>query len=379
MDLCHNKTRKNGSLLKKAIFFVGLIAVLYSILWFFLTYLLHDYVGEELQHLNEGRAQLECENLRKSGYPLRLGLTCDRLRWRDEVNGYSLTTGGVIAGAPLYAPSWQFAELSAPLYFDAAGFGQIEVLWHSLVLTTHITDEVLQDLAVSIDNFHLTFEGNQHNIPAQERLSLGWEPVFGTKKTGETKEQAWLSESLSETKEVKSTLVAEADFVHLKIRKDEQRLKVFLSFDALRLPDNYGDLPTTTGELVLNLERDGGVFDIFDKGNSPLADLLRGRSGQLEKMELHFASGGGVFVEGAFHISFSGTLSGQLNMHLFENAALLRTMRTYFPKQAHNLESLFFALNAMPKDAQGNPILTITLDEGRLRMGFIPLGVLPSF
>jgi len=340
MGSCHKRITKNGSLPKRVALAISLVVVLYSGLWLVLAYFLHDYARKELQLLSEQGQHLECENLRKNGYPLRIGLTCDSLRWQDETNEYALTTGKIIAGAPLYAPSWQSVKLNAPAYFDLADLGQMEAIWHHMVLTTNFADETLRDLVVNIENLNVTLTRHQ----------------------------------ISET-----ALSTEAAFLHLQIKQMQEQVKLILSFEALRLPEKSGFLPTMTGEITLQLNPLSTLPVASNLSDAPLYGLLRGRSGRLESLHLQFSSGGGLSLEGEFHISPVGTLSGQFTAHLLETGALLRTAQTNLPIQASNLDSLFFALNAMPKDRQGNPLLTINIDQGWVRMGFISLGDLPSF
>jgi len=319
---------------------IGLMAVLYSGLWLVLAYWLHDYAREELHLLGKQGLSIDCENLRKSGYPLRIGLTCDALRWQDAASGYGLTTGKIVVGAPLYAPTWQSVELKAPAYFDLAPMGRIEALWQRFALSSSFADETGHDLAVTLENLHLTLAEDQRSA---------------------------------------STLLMEADFAHLQIKQQQEQIKATLSFDALRLPEDSGFLPTITGEISLQLDPTAAPSAASPLLPASLSDLLRGRAGQLERLSLRFSSGGGLIMEGTFHISLDRTVSGQLTAHLLDTGALLRTLQTYLPTQASNLESLFFALNAMPKDSEGNPLITITIDQGQLRLGFIPLGKLPIF
>jgi len=358
MGLRHLQVKKIRTRNKRMVCILGLVVAFYSGLWFVLEHMLHGVADQELQQLNEQGQRVNCENLRKTGYPLRVGLACDSLRWQDDSGRYDLLTGEIVVAAPLYAPSWRTLELGSPTFLDLADSTQIRALWQNLTLSADFMDEPPDAVSVTIEDLQLSLTKAGEAAP----LMLEQFP-----KTG-----SHFSEN-----------ALEADFVRLQFKNDAAGIKINLSFDALRLPgmmshDHRQD-PAMTGEMILS-------FDPMpiSAAEADLTDVdswqgMRGLSGRLEKLGLNFSSGGGFFTEGDFQIADSGTLSGQFNVHMLDMFALLRTVRMYFPSQASNLETVFFVLNTMPKDEQGNPIITISIDEGRMRAGFIPLGHLPTF
>jgi len=321
---------------------VAVVVALYSGIWFVLEYMLLGAVNQELQQFNERGMRIDCENLRKKGYPLRFGLTCDSLHWRDGAGRYDLAMGAIVATAPIYAPSWRTVELGAPVLLDLVDLGRVEALWRHLTLTADFIDEVPGDVSLAIEEFEL-------NLTA-------------------------IDDAVS--------VLLQADFMRLQLAKEAAEIKLNLSFDALRLFEimNNRQTPATTGELVAYFDPPPAwVLDAALSDGGYLLPLTRGISGRLEKLSLHFLSGGSLLLDGDFHIDDFGTVSGQFRAHMLEMAALLRTARHHFPDQSSNLGTLFFVLNTMPKDETGNPIVTINIEEGRIRAGFIPLGHLPSF
>jgi len=335
MDSCRTQTIKNGSWAKRAVLIIIVALLLYSSLWFVLTQWLHSHTLQQVRKFAEQGQTIHCDNLRKTGYPLRIGLVCDQLNWQDTIQGAALTARTISGGAPLYAPSWQFVELEAPAQITLVDWGEIAALWRHLTIRTNFTTKDLNALSLSIEDLQLDLTRNQEASPS---------------------------------------LITAAQFIHLQIEPmPTQHIKANLSFDALRLPLFDENTPTITGEVALQLDPLREPLLIAD-----LTDLWRGRSGQMEKGGLQFSSGGGLTVKGNFHVSLNGILSGQFTINLQETAALLRTMRAYFPDQSSNLDSLFFALNALPKDDKGNPKLTLDIHDGQMRVGFIPLGTLPQ-
>jgi len=300
----------------------------YSILWLSLAGLVHRRATEELQALNSGEQIVICENLRKSGYPLRISLVCDKVEWFIPWQGMSLRLGAAVAGAPIYAPSWRTLSLEAPGYFDWADFGSVEALWHHLALNADFVNGTPQNLILAIEDLRL----NLH-------------------QTAALPEDDW-----------PVALSAKADFIRFQLEQTAQRqARADLSFEALHLTSTANpSLPEMTGKIKMDLSPDM-------------------RRGQVEEATIDFASGGGVMLAGDFSPSPAGRLNANLTLTIRQPTALLRTVRTILPPaQTSNLKSLFFALNAMPKNEQGELIIPLNINEGRVRAGFIPLGTLPS-
>jgi len=358
-----------GLFKKRLLLILGLVVALYSGVWFVLAHILYVYAGQELQQLDAQGRHVDCENLRKMGYPLRLGLICDALNWQDETGRY-LAMGELVASAPIYAPSWRRVEINAPALLEMADFGRLEAAWQSFILTANFVDEHPVAAGLAIEDFRLEY------FPKSGNRFL--DKIYGKKQRIETQ----ISDSIKSQSALDLTNIAniddiqlQADFIHVQLENKAEQVTIALSFDTLRLPtitgyDSSDDL-TVTGEVM-------AAIDLPSADKMDFRQIMHGRTGQLEKFQLQFSSGGGVSAEGDVYIADSGVVSGQLNVHLLETSALLRTARLYFPDQIGNLESLFFLLNTMPKDAQGNPTITINIKEGQMRAGFIPLGNLPS-
>jgi len=339
-----NKPCLSRRMLRFIFAIMGLVILLYSGAWFVFGTMLHHYVDDELRALNGGQQFVTCENLHKTGYPLRIALVCDRIDWQDRANGFRATVGKVTAGAPIYAPAWRSLGVHSPGYVEWAEFGSIEAIWNHFTMSANFIANTPHDFVMMIED-----------------LQLNW------RKSKSEQEQA-------------KAISSKADFVRLQGKYPEvdvdTPLDVHLTFDKLYLPlpDTIasGPIPALDGQVEIRLNT---PLPLAHQTNWP--EILRGRSGQVKKIDVLFSSGGGVRIEGDFHFSPTGEVSAELMLSLRETAALQRTLPSLFPEQSSNLASLIFALGAMPKNNAGEPVIPIRIDRGEVRAGFIPLGTLP--
>jgi len=367
-DLVRKKSlfRKKSSWI---IVIVGLVAALYSGIWLIIGQIIYNHVEAQLHQLNAqgqliGGQLVNCENLRQSGYPLRIGLGCDKLHWQDRSNSFMMRTGRVVATAPVYAPSWRSVEITAPMQLEQEGFGSIEALWQELIIDADFVTGSPRDLDMRIEDLQLQFRA-ANSDPVHDRTSLSADFVhfrLNIMPNTDIKAQAPAAPSLPSSLHAPLSLHAKA------------------SFDALRLllpaSDTMGQLPAISSEIDFRLDNiTAPPSQIESQPDWP--EMLREKSGRVEKLDVHFLSGGGVRINGDFTISSTGKVSADLSLAVRQQTSLLRSLRSFLPHQSGNLESLFFALNAMPKNEQGEPLITINIDEGRVRAGFIPLGTLP--
>ncbi|WP_375688928.1 DUF2125 domain-containing protein, partial [Bartonella sp. AP57NXGY] len=77
-----------------------------------------------------------CENVHKDGYPLRVGVVCDKFQFSWPLHGVSLSTGRLTAGAPIYAPHLVEFNVHSPALIVFSGKTPIVSHWRNLVIET---------------------------------------------------------------------------------------------------------------------------------------------------------------------------------------------------------------------------------------------------
>jgi len=337
---------------------VILAAAAYSIFWYIMAGRVADNLTGFIIQAGQNGVDIRCPGLRKSGFPLRLDLSCSSLAVAQKPalhaagggnaglsanSGFSYAGGFVSAGAPVYAPHWISLALGAPASLKLPGLPQpLAAGWQNLECEGDFTARHPRNLSLSA-----------------EKPSIAHLPFIS-----------------------RGAAVA-ADFIRFDSRqKADGRAALTLSFDNLAVPYSESgeqkQLPAAEGAADIRIE-DGAAFyailpQLLQSGDT---SLLRGRKGEIRQIALNFAGGGGVSLAGPFSVAEDGRLNGEISLTIKDSAALLRTMRAVAPAQADNLEKLFFVLNAMPKNAAGEPQLPLYIHNGRVQVSFLRLGKLP--
>lgn len=84
-------------------------------------------------------------------------------------------------------------------------------------------------------------------------------------------------------------------------------------------------------------------------------------------------------VNGPFSFDDEGYLTAKFELVFVQHMELLKTLQRLFPEQANNLQALFFVLSAMPKNADGFPVLSLLITHGRAKQNSLNLVVLHRF
>lgn len=316
---------------------IALLVIFYSAFWYIMAGKVQDQVSATLQLTEQYGIKVRCENLHKTGYPLRIAMACDTLTWSRPLFGVYFASKLFVAGAPVYAPHWISLDIAAPVTLELPGLKPMKGEWKGLRLEADLGGSELDNIAVAVDGLQI------RNVTA----------------AGQSKPVA-------------------AEFVRLDADKRDDMLNIRLSFDRLQIPfllkQSGRAVPAMNGMVELALDH----ADRFqEQVGGSLIKQIRGHSGNLSKAVFNMESGGRLAVSGPFSVSEDGLLSARLTVAVGDSAAMMRTVRTLFPEQADNLETLFFALNSMPKNEKSEPQLVFDITDGKARMGFIKLGRIP--
>jgi len=341
IDLKKDSCKANTNRRKRFIMFtvILLLVIVYSTFWYIMAERVQERVSANLQssHQHDG-TEAHCENLHKTGYPLRIAIACDTLTWSRPLLGINFTSNLFVAGAPVYAPHWISLDITAPVTLELPGFNRLQGQWESMRIEADFDNRRLDNIALAIDQLQIS----DATVADPEK------PVT-------------------------------ADFIRLDADNRNDALNIRLSFDKLLLPlflkGQSREMPAMDGVVELTLDN---AASFYIPADGPLLNRIRGHSGKLSKVTFNMKSGGRLTVSGPFSVSRDGILSGQFTVAVGDSSAMMRTIRNLFPEQSNNLETMFFALNSMPKNEKGELQLVFNVLEGKVRMGFIRLGKIPS-
>lgn len=334
-DFVSHSKSGNHKCLKWGIFIVVLIIILYSVIWYYLAQKVERRVFEQLAAYNENGFVVSCENMHKIGYPLRIGVSCDKVNLQQLMEGFAFSSEKIIAGAPVYAPHWLELSLATPVSLELPGVVPIGARWSDMKLETDISRTIPDALSLRTENIELGVGANGMSDKAT------------------------------------------AKFLRLDARGLNSNLDGRLTFEELNLPlkipHENTPMPEMSGDIKWSLEEAFSLFETGERANN-LVERLRGHKGNLKPSTVHFASGGSMAVAGPFSFNDDGYLNAKLEITISDQNKLLQTARNAFPSQADNLKTIFFALSAMPKNDKGDPVLQLSVKNGEVRLGFFKIG-----
>ncbi|WP_375705771.1 DUF2125 domain-containing protein [Bartonella sp. AA2SXKL] len=319
-----------------------------------------------------------CENVHKDGYPLRVGVVCDKFQFSWPLHGFSLSTGRLTAGAPIYAPHLVEFNVHSPALIVFSGKTPIVSHWRNLVIETEPywkTGKTLKFIAEGLEIS--SFSSSPEDQKLQEALRA---QTIDKKTTQENIEDpASLQNTHNviiqplEPKEASPKITAE--FLRFDLKHEKNDLSGHITFDGFDassfLKSSFVDIPKIDGNLkwILN-----DISFLSEDEEKNWKQRLYGKSGLLKQGELTFHTGGAVRISGPFSFDDEGYLTAKFELVLIQSMKLLDTLQRLFPGQANNLQALFFILGALPKNADGAPVLSLLINNGWVKLGFLKLG-----
>ncbi len=319
-----------------------------------------------------------CENVHKDGYPLRVGVVCDKFQFSWPLHGFSLSTGRLTAGAPIYAPHLVEFNVHSPALIVFSGKTPIVSHWRNLVIETEPywkTGKTLKFIAEGLEIS--SFSSSPEDQKLQEALRA---QTIDKKTTQENIEDpASLQNTHNviiqplEPKEASPKITAE--FLRFDLKHEKNDLSGHITFDGFDassfLKSSFVDIPKIDGNLkwILN-----DISFLSEDEEKNWKQRLYGKSGLLKQGELTFHTGGAVRISGPFSFDDEGYLTAKFELVLIQSMKLLDTLQRLFPAQANNLQALFFILGALPKNADGAPVLSLLINNGWVKLGFLKLG-----
>jgi len=317
------------------------IIVCYTVIWFYLASKIENNVSTALLGKQSEALQLRCGNIHKIGYPLRIGVGCDGMHLDVPGQAIELRSEAFSTSAPIYAPHWLRFDVESPLSIETP-LASLQGNWSSMTIEADVNQPskirmIINDPAAHIKNKAI---GIASDVSAKfiriDRYDLGNDAKL-----------------------------------HLAFK--DLVLPFLVPGEQTKFPHLDGNFDWTMQNLKQHIWIEGDL-----NPQTVIHDLL-GVKGSVDHAKLTFASGGSFGVSGPFAINEKGYIDGKFTIALEDRSALLNTTRLLFPSQANNLQSIFFIIGSMPKNEEGNPTLSLSIDKGEVRLGFIRLGNINPF
>lgn len=320
---------------------VVLVAAGWSGAWAYGRSVVSDQIDLQLRQMAGGGLDISCEDLSIAGYPFRYEIRCRNLRSLDR-SGIESAMGTLEAVALVYNPWHVIFEANAPALVSAPAAGTTGKLdWETARASVKYSTASLGNVDVVIQKPELAYETFADNGVA----------------------------------------VSDKAEFHLRQAPGQpQAVEGFLSIDGLMLGSDPDVLPALDGRLHVRI--DGGSALLSGAG---LARLVYASGGEvpIRVVLADVASEESrLGASGDLILSSDGTLSGTLDLTLSGKDAALDRIKQLVPADNSGfalVEGLFRSLQPTATDHNGDPAvqLPMVIDQGFMRIGFVPLGQIP--
>lgn len=347
----------------------------------FFSHKIEDRVSDLFAKASTHNMIVACEKLRKNGYPLRVGVVCDQFQFSWPLHRFSLSTARLTVGTPIYTPHFVEFNIHSPASIVFSQKTPVVSRWRNLVIQTEPywrMDKTFKFMVEGLEIFTIAssledqkFQGKlRSQTKKQEMIQEDTEEQASLKDTSDVI-VSLLNNVFSLDKENTSQKIA-AEFLRLDLKQEKNNLSGHMTFDdfdaSVFFAPYFVDFPKIDGNLKWTFN---DVPHLFKNGVGPWKWRLYGKSGFLKHSELTFHSGGGMRVSGPFSFDDEGYLTAEFKLIVVQHIKFLTILQRLFPEQAKNLHALFFILGAMPKSAEGYPILPLLINHGRVKLGFL--------
>lgn len=309
--------------------------------WLYLRSILEGQIEAELSAMNRSGNRIECSDLSIAGYPFRFEVRCTGLKATDQA-GTTVSMDELRAIALVYNPRHVIFEASGPVgIIEALNSSEITTNWSVAQSSILFSDGGARQIDVSIQ-----------------------EPVIS------------LLEGATSGK-----ITAEVSEIHLRPNPVvPDSLEAFITIQALS--SSLASGLTEPSDVKLHIRLPGGMALLEGKA---LYALQKDPTGSQPLDLISFSVNSGnvrLTASGNLRLMPSGALSGKINVQVARLEAVIKMLTALYPEGStlpSTIQGAATAFGVPGIDAQGRQQLSLplTLDEGTIRIGIIPLGTIP--
>lgn len=301
--------------------------------WFWLAGQVDRAVADYTDAPGAQLASIACDGRQVRGFPFRLGVFCDRVAYADPEAGLTVELGAIRSAAQIYNPRRVLVEIDSPVTIaETAGGDQYRLDWQrgrASVITAPVAERMA---SFEAEDATLALNGSAPLVRAA-RLE---------------------------------THVRERDGA-LDVAARPRGLTVDPALAGGR------SLPELGVDLDVRLQdwrRDWAT-------GAPAG------AGVVNRLSLLLTDDRGIIVEGPFSLSRRGLISGEFEVRVIDVPGVLAALGTAFPQTAPQIAALTAggqATTGQSGDGAGAAdelTLRLNVRDGRVFVGFIPLGSIP--
>ena len=319
---------------KKGIFLLSTIILLivgWSAGWYFVAGKIETAISDTKTKLADKGRDIECTNQEVNGFPFRISLNCDEVRYADDVTGVVFEAGELRTAAQTYQPNKAIVELKSPASLTLPNGDRFNTSWKSMRSSL------------------------KAGLSGPENLSLQGKQVV-----------------LIPAKRAKHTMRITDMQLHGRQSGDND---VNLAVVVKEAKSQNGLWPTFNLDTTLLLE--DTYKDIVNRTSILRVAKRKGLKGQIENFQYAPIDGGMLEVSGPAEVSKEGLLFGKFNVTVRELPKLINALSKSFPEERQKFADASKAVALLAQKTGKNEIfLPITLRNGKISIGIIPLGKL---
>ncbi len=280
----------------------------------------------------EDGLRASCANPEVRGYPFRLGLFCDATEWEIPARQIRASTSAFRSAAQFYRPGHVVSELDGPLIVSGPE-GAVRIDWQvmhgSTVMRLHGLDRA------SLEGRMLSVDLDSSALPAKVSLT--------------------------------------ASVVALHMRANDQDLELAGSAEAIQA--SFGPkLAARSLRFAVTLPGQSSLFAASGSGRLDLA----GQTVLVALAEVVLENGGQLALNGQVEFGPDGLATGDFKLTMSDVSALASAVGGIDPDIASQIRALAPVLAALDTQAGDDAItLPLSLVNGTVRIGILPLGTLP--
>lgn len=320
--------------MKKGIFLLSTIILLivgWSAGWYFVAGKIETVISDTKTKLADKGRDFECTNQEVNGFPFRISLNCDEVRYADDVTGVIFEAGELKTAAQAYQPNKAIVELKSPARLTLPNGDSFNTSWKTMRTSL------------------------KAGLSGPENLSLHGKQV-----------------TLIPAKRVKHTMLIKDMQLHGRQIGDDD---VNLAINVMEAKSQNGLWPSFDLNTTLLLK--DSYKDIVNRTSILRVAKRKGLKGQIENFQYAPTDGGMLEVFGPAEISKEGLLSGKFNVTVRELPKLINALSKSFPDERQKFADAAKAVALLANKTGRNEItLPITVRKGKISIGIIPLGKL---
>lgn len=309
-----------------------LVFIAYSFGWLFVANEGKIRIDATLAELIKTGTIAQCEQSEIKGYPFRLGVFCNTIRFEQANKGIALSAGQLRSAAQVYNPKQVVLELGGPAELTLPEIGTLTLNWSLL----HASARIAQ--------------------PLPRRVSLVAQAMVAGMPDG--------------------SKIASADYAAIHMRLEENDV-AFAGEGA----DIHVDPSRTPGRIIPEFS---GSYDVvLTDGRNLLANIpksLRGISGSVRQSQIIFKAGGTIKLSGPIKIDTAGLIDADLSITFSDAIPLASALSKIAPNARAMITTALTTAqlpNASKQASKQASKIDITLRKSKASVGFFQIGQIP--